>query len=43
MDADEKMEEEMWIDLRLAHADPGRDDSNATVFILCTYTSTKGI
>jgi hypothetical protein len=37
------MEEEMRIDLRLVHTDPGRDVFNATVFILCTYTSTKGI
>jgi hypothetical protein len=33
----------MRIDIRLARADPGRDVSNATVFILCTYTSTKAI
>jgi hypothetical protein len=33
----------MEIGFRLAHADPGRDVSNATIFILCTYTSTEVI
>jgi hypothetical protein len=33
----------MQIEFRLAHADPGRDVSNATIFILCTYTSTEVI
>jgi hypothetical protein len=31
----------MRIGFRLAYADPGRDIPKATVFILCTYTSTK--
>jgi hypothetical protein len=31
----------MRIGFRLAYADPGRDVSKATIFILCTYTSTK--
>jgi hypothetical protein len=28
----------MWIEIRLALADPSRDVCNATVFIPCTYT-----
>jgi hypothetical protein len=33
----------MQIGFRLAHADPGRDVSNATIFNLCMYTSTEVI
>jgi hypothetical protein len=42
-DTDEKTEEEIRIAIRLAYADPGRDSRKATVFILCTYTSTKSV
>jgi hypothetical protein len=34
----------MRIEIRLAHADPGRDVSNATmIFIPSTYTSAKAV
>jgi hypothetical protein len=33
----------MGIEIRLALADGSRDVCNATVFILCTYTSTKAV
>jgi hypothetical protein len=42
-DTDEETGEEIWIERRLAYADPGRDTSNPTIFIPCTYTSTKHI